>query len=90
MIAYKYFIDTAPYIYCLEGDNSLSNKTKEFFKEIYISNANFTTSSITYEEYLVHPYKNKDYECIKMKVLRNVQQKSERNIHRLERWMRCN
>ena len=33
MIAYKYFIDTAPYIYCLEGDNSLSNKTKEFFKE---------------------------------------------------------
>ena len=65
MIAYKYFIDTAPYIYCLEGDNSLSNKTKEFFKEIYISNANFTTSSITYEEYLVHPYKNKDYDCIK-------------------------
>jgi len=65
MIDYKYFIDTAPYIYCLEGNNSLSNKTQEFFNEIYISNANFTTSSITYEEYLIHPYKNKDYECIK-------------------------
>lgn len=36
MIDYKYFIDTAPYIYCLEGDNSLSNKTQEFFNEIYI------------------------------------------------------
>ena len=38
MINYKYFIDTAPYIYCLEGDNSLSNKTQEFFNEIYFRN----------------------------------------------------
>lgn len=65
MIDYKYFIDTVPYIYCLEGNNTLSVKAKKFFNEKYKANAEFITSSITYEEYLVHPYKIKDYECIK-------------------------
>ena len=35
------------------------------FTRVFCTIYNFTTSSITYEEYLVYPYKNKDYECIK-------------------------
>ncbi len=57
MIGSKIFIDTAPYIYQLEGDpnDDLTKRIHTFFKREYKAGVNFITSTITFEEYLVHP-----------------------------------
>ncbi len=66
MTGSRIFIDTAPYIYQLEGapDDGLTKRMHAFFKREYNAGASFITSTITFEEYLVHPYKEKDDECI--------------------------
>ena len=66
MTGFKYFVDTAPYIYCLEGEKTadLTKKAKCFFKGEFANGSRFVTSTITFEEYLVHPYKDKDEACV--------------------------
>ena len=66
MTGFKYFVDTAPYIYCLEGekDADLTKKAKHFFKDEFVNGSEFVTSTITFEEYLVHPYRDKDEACV--------------------------
>lgn len=66
MTDFKYFVDTAPYIYCLEGEKAsdLTKRAKTFFKNEFSNGSTFVTSSITFEEYLVHPYRDKDDACV--------------------------
>lgn len=62
MIGYKkIFLDTAPFIYYIEGNEYNPNyckKMRSFIKDNYENLAEFVTSVITIEEYLVFPYKN--------------------------------
>ncbi|RKI52670.1 PIN domain-containing protein, partial [bacterium D16-51] len=63
----KVFIDTAPFIYFIEGSvgNPLySGKVKQFFKDSYGEGAEIITSAITIEEYNVFPYRRKQLDCI--------------------------
>lgn len=56
----KVFIDTAPFIYFIEGnkDNPLySDKVKSFLNHCYNNDIQFVTSVITIEEYFVYPYR---------------------------------
>lgn len=56
----KVFIDTAPFIYFIEGnkDNPLYyDKVKSFLNECYNNDVQFVTSVITIEEYFVYPYR---------------------------------
>lgn len=66
MTGSKFFIDTAPYIYQLEGshDDIFAKRIRAFFKREYKARSSLVTSTITFEEYLVHPYRDRDYECI--------------------------
>lgn len=56
----KVFIDTAPFIYFIEGnkDNPLYfDKVKRFLNDCYNNDIQFITSVITIEEYFVYPYR---------------------------------
>ena len=63
----KVFIDTAPFIYYIEGsvgNPEYSDKAKNFFKSSYESGAEIITSAITVEEYKVFPYRTGKHEYI--------------------------
>lgn len=65
----KVFVDTAPFIYFIEGDDhnlQYHEKVKMFFKDGYNNDKEFVTSVITMEEYFVFPYRNRDYSFIEM------------------------
>lgn len=68
MIEYKkVFIDTAPFIYYIEGNvgnPEYSGKAKNFFKSSYEDGIRLITSVITIEEYKVFPYRNGKQELI--------------------------
>lgn len=56
----KVFIDTAPFIYFIEGnrDNPLYyDKVRSFLNDCYNNDVQFVTSVITIEEYFVYPYR---------------------------------
>lgn len=56
----KVFIDTAPFIYFIEGnrDNPLYyDKVRSFLNDCYNNGVQFVTSVITIEEYFVYPYR---------------------------------
>jgi len=57
------FIDTAPFVYLLEYNEFLTDKTKQVFDNL-ISNTKFTTSVITYAEYCVNPKKQNNQRAI--------------------------
>lgn len=57
----KAFIDTAPFIYYIEGsigNPEYSKKTGDFFRQSYENDKVIVTSVITLEEYKVFPYRN--------------------------------
>lgn len=63
----KVFVDTAPFIYYIEGsigNPEYSSKAKKFFKECHELEIKLVTSVITIEEYKVFPYRNNRYELI--------------------------
>jgi predicted nucleic acid-binding protein len=63
----KIFIDTAPFIYYIEGslgNPEYSNKIKNFLRYSYDNNIKLTTSVITIEEYNVFPYRTKNLDLI--------------------------
>lgn len=65
----KVFVDTAPFIYYIEKDESnpqYFEKMKSFFMNSYQNNIKIVTSVITIEEYFVFPYKRKKLEYIYM------------------------
>lgn len=65
----KVFVDTAPFIYFIEGDDhnlQYHEMAKDFFKYGYDNDKEFVTSVITMEEYFVFPYRNSDYSFIEM------------------------
>lgn len=55
-ISNKIFIDTAPFVYLLEYNETLTDKTKQVFGNFNV-NTKFMTSVITYAEYCVKPKK---------------------------------
>lgn len=64
MIDSKCFIDTSPYIYCLEGTSETAIAVRRFFNDNYDSGTEFVTSAVTFEEYLIQPFRNNDTDCI--------------------------
>lgn len=63
----KVFVDTAPFIYYIEGsigNPEYSSKAKKFFKDCHELNIKLVTSVITIEEYKVFPYRNNLHELI--------------------------
>lgn len=65
----KAFIDTAPFIYFIEKDDSnplYYEKVKGFFKSGYESEKKFVSSVITIEEYFVFPYRCREYSYLDM------------------------
>ncbi len=57
------FIDTAPFVYLLEYNEVLTDKTKQIFCGLN-ANTKFTTSVITYAEYCVKPKKINNQKAI--------------------------
>lgn len=68
MIGYKkVFVDTAPFIYYIEGsveNPKYSDKMEKFFRISYETGIELVSSVITVEEYKVFPYRMKNYEYI--------------------------
>ena len=63
----KVFIDTAPFIYYIEGsvgNPDYADKAKDFFKSSYKGDIRMITSVITVEEYKVFPYRTGQHEYI--------------------------
>lgn len=60
----KVFIDTAPFIYYLERSEQHFDKMRKFFRECCEYNVDIVTSAVTYEEYLVYPYRENRPELI--------------------------
>ena len=60
----KVFIDTAPYIYLLERNDTFFEKTEDFFVYCIDSQKKLVTSTVTVEEFSVGPYKNDDKKLI--------------------------
>lgn len=63
----KAFIDTAPFIYYIEGSKSnpkYSYKMKGFFRDSYENGKSLVTSVITIEEYNVFPYRMNNQELL--------------------------
>lgn len=63
----KVFVDTAPFIYYIEGsigNPEYSSKAKKFFKGCHELDIELGTSVITIEEYKVFPYRNNRHELI--------------------------
>ncbi len=57
------FVDTAPFVYLLEYNEVLTNKTKQVFCG-FNGNTQFITSVITYAEYCVKPKKINNQKAI--------------------------
>lgn len=56
----KVFIDTAPFIYFIEGNENnplYYDKVKNFLNDCHNNDVQFITSVITIEEYFVYPYR---------------------------------
>ena len=53
----KIFIDTAPIIYFLDDDANYGNKVEKIFANVLTNNSSLVSSTITCEEYLVHPFR---------------------------------
>lgn len=63
----KVFIDTAPFIYYIEGNAEnpkYSDKVEKFLRISYETGIELVSSVITVEEYKVFPYRTKNYEYI--------------------------
>ncbi|MCI8771337.1 MAG: PIN domain-containing protein [Lachnospiraceae bacterium] len=63
----KVFIDTAPFIYYIEGsvgNPDYADKAKDFFKSSYKGDIRMITSVITVAEYKVFPYRTGQHEYI--------------------------
>ena len=56
----RIYIDTSPYIYYLERNPQYCNKVKAFFMSHYDLGEEFVTSTITIEEYLIVPYRERN------------------------------
>lgn len=52
----KVFVDTAPFIYCLESHPIYTEMVKRFFEKCINEDIRIITSALTIEEYLVFPY----------------------------------
>ncbi len=57
------FIDTAPFVYLLEYNETLTDKTKQVFYGLSVD-TKFMTSVITYSEYCVKPKKINNQKAI--------------------------
>ena len=65
MTEYKrVFVDTAPFIYCLESSPQYLDVIKSFFAKCLEEERELVTSAITIEEYLVYPYSEDKKELI--------------------------
>lgn len=53
----RIFVDTAPFIYLLEDNEYYIVKMQDIFGTLIASGVPLVTSVITFEEYLVHPYR---------------------------------
>ena len=53
----RIFVDTAPFIYLLEDNEHYIAKMQNIFTRLVENNISLFTSAITFEEYLVHPYR---------------------------------
>lgn len=60
----KLFLDTAPIIYFLDEDKNFGKKTREILEEALQSENRVCTSVITFEEYLVYPYRTGNIEKV--------------------------
>ena len=60
----KIFFDTSPLIYFLDENSIFKTKMNEIFYEILNGEIQFTTSTVTVEEFLVFPYRNNDYSAV--------------------------
>ncbi len=52
----KVFIDTAPFIYLMEGSEDYFNYTQKIFEDCLSNGVSINTSTITYFEFCVKPY----------------------------------
>lgn len=52
----RVFVDTAPFIYLLEDNEHYIVKMQDIFERLIANDIPLLTSTITFEEYLVHPY----------------------------------
>ena len=57
----RIFVDTAPFIYLLEDNEYYIEKMKRIFERLIASEVMMFTSTITFEEYLVHPYRTQQF-----------------------------
>lgn len=53
----RIFVDTAPFIYLLEDNEHYIAKMQDIFGRFMAKGVYLFTSTITFEEYLVHPYR---------------------------------
>ncbi len=60
----KIFIDTAPFIYFIEGNKSFSDKVEDFLSDCLIHEVPMITSVITYMEFCVLPERTKKTKII--------------------------
>lgn len=60
----KVFVDTASLIYYLERNEQYFEKMKAFFQDCCERDVDIVTSAVTYEEYLVYPYRQNKTELI--------------------------
>lgn len=51
----KVFIDTAPFIYLIEGNTKFIGRTKKYFSERFVDKDEIITSIITLSEYGIKP-----------------------------------
>lgn len=93
----KIFVDTAPFIYFIEGNKDnpqYSDRVKSFFMECYDVGADLYTSVITIEEYSVFPYRNHEHGYIDRfeRLIRTLGMRVmdiDRNIAKKAAWIRA-
>lgn len=56
----RVFIDTSPYIYLLERNETYAGKVEQFFTYCIENQKQIVTSAVTVEEFSVGPYRNND------------------------------
>ena len=60
----RVFLDTAPLIYFLDDDANFGKKTKSILEEILSTGKTLVSSVITFEEYLIYPYRSGNQEKV--------------------------
>ena len=60
----RIFLDTSPLIYFLDANSPFKARMDKIFFEILSKKISFITSAITFEEFLVFPYRNKNLVAI--------------------------